>query len=139
MNRCLISSRATWLGRIGLAFAWVALAFGQAPLACAQTTGAFVRNFPASAQQASMVITQAPVLLLNGLPERLSPGARVRDTGNLIVQPSTIAGNLYLVNYVREFTGLIRDVWILTPDEAAVPLPTQPFSAIGAPPASTSY
>ena len=136
MNRCHFLSRTPWPGRFVLLCAWGALALGQAPLASAQVTGAYVRNFPANTQRASMVVTQAPILLLNDLPERLSPGARIRDSQNLIVQPATLTGNRYLVNYVREFTGLIRDVWILTPDEAALPLPsqtTQPASANGVP------
>ena len=132
MNRCFFLFRNSWPRRIGLLCIWAGLALGLPPLACAQQTTT-VRDFPASAQRASMVITQSPDLLINGQPDRLSPGARIRDTNNMLVLPATIAGNLYLVNYVREFSGMIREVWILTPDEAALILPTQQPSTFGAP------
>ena len=99
------------------------LAFVQAPQALAQTPGAYLRGFPANAQRASMVVTQAPDIQLNDKAERLSPGARIRDTDNRVLQAANLTGKRYLVNYVREFTGLIRDVWILTADEAALPAP----------------
>ena len=121
MNRCLFLPRFSWPRHTALVCTWVALALGQSPMASAQT-----RTFPAAAQQAAMVVTQSPAVLLNGQPNRLSPGARIHDTNNLLVQPASLTGNQYLVNYVVEFTGLIREVWILTPAEAALPLPTQP-------------
>jgi len=36
----------------------------------------------------------------------------------MLVMPGAIIGQKYLVNYTRDAAGLLREVWILTPDEA---------------------
>ena len=148
MNRCFFlsaSSRRTRSGQAGLgrlailATLTLTLAGLQAPAAMAQTPGAYLRQFPANAQRASMVVTQAPELLLNDQPERLSPGSRIRDTDNRVLQAANLTGGRYLVNYVREFTGLIRDVWILTPDEAVLPAPMASQRPVVTPDKSSAY
>ena len=43
---------------------------------------------------------------------------------------ASLAGQRLLVHYTREPSGLVHDVWILTPDEAArKPWPTTPEDA----------
>jgi hypothetical protein len=84
------------------------------------------RPFPARAERGSMVITQPPELLMNAQPARLSPGARIHGANNMLVLSGTLVGQLLLVNYVREPSGMVHEVWILTPAEAALKLPTQP-------------
>jgi hypothetical protein len=83
------------------------------------------RTFPLRAERGSMVITQPPELLMDAKPARLSPGARIHAANNLLVLSGTLVGQLLLVNYVREPSGMVHEVWILTPEEAALKLPTQ--------------
>lgn len=76
------------------------------------------RQFPEKALRGQLEIVQVPDIRLNGEPGRLSPGARIRNTQNLIVVPNTLLGQQLTVNYVRELNGLVHEVWILTPEEA---------------------
>jgi hypothetical protein len=94
--------------------------------AAAQTS----RPFPATALRGALVITQPPEVLLNGAPSRLSPGARIRGANNMLQLSATLVGQNLLVHYTREPSGLVHDVWVLTPDEAArKPWPTTPEEA----------
>ena len=77
------------------------------------------RNFPADALRGSMVIGEVPEILLNAKPARLGPGVRIRDQGNLQPRPAALIGMTFLVHYTVDTQGLVKDVWILTPEEAA--------------------
>jgi len=86
------------------------------PLGLAQAQG---RNFPEKALRGQFEIVQVPEVRINGETARLSPGARIRNAQNMIVPPNMLLGQLLLVNYVREATtGMVHEVWILTPEEA---------------------
>lgn len=116
MNRCLTHhfSRLSRLLMPGIALAaWLAV-LAPAP-AAAQ---ALQRNFPPTALRGMLQVTQSPEVLLNGSPDRLSPGARLKDTFNRLVMPASLSGQTYLVNYVRNPLGQIHEVWLLTPQEA---------------------
>ena len=85
------------------------------------------RNFPQNALRGSMVFGIFPEILLNGNLARLSPGTRIRKDDNMLAMPSTMLGGPFLVNYTIDFGGTVKDVWVLTPGEAAVqPWPTTP-------------
>jgi len=119
MNRCTL--RTPFIRPIRIAIA-------LASLLCATSTWAQLglRPFPPKTQRAVMQITQPPELLLNGVLERLSPGARIHGRDNLIVMSGTLTDSRFLVNYVRESSGQIYEVWILTDAEAAQALPPSP-------------
>jgi hypothetical protein len=85
-----------------------------------------VRSFPAKAERGVMQITQPPELLLNGKPDRLSPGARIHRTDNMLVLSGALVGQKIVVNLVREPMGQVHEVWILTDAEAAQKLGTSP-------------
>jgi hypothetical protein len=92
----------------------------------AQTT----RPFPATALRGELQVTQPPEVLLNGQTARLSPGSRIRGADNMLYLSASLSGHRLLVHYTREPSGLVQDVWILTPDEAArKPWPTTPEDA----------
>ena len=94
--------------------------------AAAQTS----RPFPATALRGALVVTQPPDVLLNGEPQRLSPGARIRGADNMLQMSGSLVGLKLLVHYTREPSGLVHDVWILTPDEAdRKPWPRTPDEA----------
>lgn len=77
------------------------------------------RNFTRQALRGEVVFGTPPQVTLNGKPARLAPGARVRDTNNLIQMPATLVGRKAVVNYTLELEGQLLDVWILTAQEAA--------------------
>ena len=42
----------------------------------------------------------------------------IRSGQNMLVMSGAITGQNLLVNYTRDAAGMLREVWILTPDEA---------------------
>lgn len=61
-----------------------------------------------------------PELQLNGKVTRLSPAARIRGTSNTLVMSATLAGQSWVINYTLDgLSGLVQDVWLLTPEEAS--------------------
>ena len=94
---------------------------GTSLLASAQSAN--VRPFPPKAERGVMQITQPPEMLLNDKSDRLSPGARIRGANNMLVMSGALIGQPLTVNFVREPTGQVHEVWILTEAEAALKLP----------------
>jgi len=111
MNRCPNTMGSTVLRSMctGLILSFLQVTAG------AQTVG---RPIPAHAQRGALEVTQPPNVLLNGQPDRLSPGARIRSDNNLLTLSSTLVGRTLVVRYVREPHGQIHEVWILTAAEA---------------------
>ncbi len=114
MNRCSASSSPSIASR--LRFAWLATAL----LALAGTASALdaVRPFPPTAKRGTLQVVSPPEVLLNGKSARLSPGARIRGTNNLLVMSASLVGDSLPVNYVLDPHGLLHDVWILNATEA---------------------
>jgi hypothetical protein len=105
----------------------VALVLGTlAPAAGAQVQ----RFFPADALRGEIVISQPPVLTLNGKPAQLAPGSRIRNRNNMIEMSGALIGQKLPVHYTVDSYGLVNDVWILREDELArKPWPTTPEQA----------
>jgi hypothetical protein len=83
------------------------------------------RNFPQNALRGEIAIGAPPEVMLNGTPTRLAPGARIRNQNNLLEMSGALAGNRFVVHYTTDVSGLVRDVWILRPEELAnKPWPT---------------
>ena len=97
-------------------------------LACALALPAAAqvqRNFSAKALRGEIVFGTPPEVKLNGKPARLAPGARIRDASNLLLMSGTLVSGKAVVNYTTELEGMLLDVWILSPAEAArKPWPT---------------
>jgi hypothetical protein len=111
MNRCIESRVRTAL----LACAVLAgLTFLPLPDAAAQ---GFVREAPKDVVRGRLTVTQPPEITLDGKPDRLSPGARIRGTNNLLVLSGSIVGQSLPVVYRRDAAGLVHEVWVLTPQE----------------------
>jgi len=113
MNRCLKFLPAL-ASTAALALLAVAGA-GFPPDASAQTG---VRTFPAEALRGTLEVTAPPQVVLDGQADRLSPGARIFNTSNLLALSGGLVGQSLTVNYTRDGAGLIHQVWILTADEA---------------------
>ncbi len=114
MNRCARRP----LGTRGLALAAaVTCAFALLPtLGHAQN-----RVFPDQALRGLLVVGTPPAITINDKPERLSPGARIRDTENRIVFAHSLAGQQLVVNYMRESNGMVHEVWVLNAYEKTQP------------------
>jgi hypothetical protein len=88
------------------------------------------RNFSAQALRGELVIVQPPQALLNGQPVQLAPGARIRDQNNLVQLSGSLVNQRFVVNYTRDLSGQLLDVWLLTPEERArQPWPTSAAQA----------
>ena len=77
-----------------------------------------VREFPKNALRGELLVVQPPQVTVNGQPRTLSPGARIRGTNNLLVMSAGLVGQPVLVNYQLDPQGQLREVWILTAEEA---------------------
>lgn len=77
------------------------------------------RQFPADARRGILQVAAANVIQMDGKPDRLAPGARIRDAQNRIVLTGALVGQTLRVNYTRETGGQVHEVWILTAEEAA--------------------
>jgi hypothetical protein len=108
MNRCFpLLPRRTLLALAGL---------GVCSLALAQNAP---RTFPTSALRGNLVVTQPPVITIDGKTTQLSPGARIKGPNNMLVLSGALVGQEVLVNYTVEPHGMVHEVWILTDAEAA--------------------
>jgi hypothetical protein len=88
------------------------------------------RNFPQNALRGAIVFGVAPEITVNGQVARLAPGARIHDLNNMTIVPGGLLGGRFLVNYTIDISGLVKDVWVLRPEEAAnQPWPTTPDEA----------
>ncbi len=107
-SRRTLLTTALLLGLCSLSALWPGPAVAQDML----------RQFPKAAKRATLEVTAPPQILLNGQPERLSPGARIKAPNNLLVMSASLVGQRVLVNYLRDPQGLVHEVWILGEAEA---------------------
>ena len=123
MNRCHSSFTFKHFSRRTATCAALILFAVCATTVQAQVVVPIARAFPAQAQRATLVVVTPPDILINTRPDRLSPGARIRDTSNRLILSASMVGQTYLVNYLRDAAGMVHEVWILTAQEAALPQP----------------
>jgi hypothetical protein len=84
------------------------------------------RVFPEKVQRGEMTFVALPEVLIDGRAERLDHSVRVYSERNTLLRPVRVNGRTAIVNYLRQGRdgrGKVREVWILTPAEAAAPLP----------------
>ncbi|WP_332777300.1 hypothetical protein [Polaromonas sp.] len=79
---------------------------------------ASVREFPKAALRGELVVLAPPEITMNGAADRLSPGARIRDSDNKLVLTGQVINQRLLVNYLRDNLGQVQQVWILNSEEA---------------------
>jgi hypothetical protein len=102
-------NRWTRLLLAGLALAATA-AFGQAVM----------RDAPKDVKPAIIAVSATPpIIALDGKPDRLSPGARIRDRNNMLVLSGALAGKTLYTVYKRDGAGLVHEVWLLNEEEYA--------------------
>jgi len=89
-----------------------------------------MRKFPPTALRGAFEVVQAPDVALNGKPARLAAGARIFGQDNLVKLSASLTGQKLLVHYTVDPQGLLREVWVLTAEEAArKPWPVNPTEA----------
>lgn len=111
MNRC-IESR----GRAALLACTLLASLALFPISHAWAQG-FVREAPRDVVRGRLVVTAPPQVTLDGKPDRLSPGARIRGLNNLALMSGSVVGQDLPVVYRRDAAGLIHEAWVLTPAE----------------------
>jgi hypothetical protein len=77
------------------------------------------RNFPPNALRGVLVVGEIPQVRVNGVDGTLAPGARIFGQNNMLQMSGSLVGAKLLVHYTLDTSGQVKDVWILTPDEAA--------------------
>ena len=78
-----------------------------------------LRNFPPQAQFGELVVTQFPVVEIDGKAIRTTPGFRLFSAERALVQAANYQGSKLVVGYVIEpQTQWLHQAWILTPAEA---------------------
>ena len=103
MNRCLQQALA---GLALVLLPTIALAQGLS------------REAPKDVKPAVIAVSATPpVITVNGQPDRLSPGARIRDLNNMLVLSGALAGKSLYTVYRRDSAGLVHEVWLLTAEE----------------------
>jgi len=85
----------------------------------AQAQQIVLRSAPADVKPARLTVTAPPLISLNGQPDRLSPGARIRATNNMLVMSGSVVGQALPVVFRRDPMGLVHEVWVLTEEEYA--------------------
>ncbi len=101
--------------------ALVAAALILTALVVASAPAGAVRPIPDEASKAVLEFGAAGVRL-GGEAVVLSAGAQIRDAHNRIVPSSHLRGP-YRVRALRDGSGQLHRVWILTDEEAAAPMP----------------
>jgi len=91
----------------------IALLAGFATLASAQ-----LRTVPAEAKDGTIQHVQDMIVAIDGVQKRLAPGAQIRDASNRLVLPVALPAGTP-VKYLLNEDGTVRQVWILSPQEAA--------------------
>ena len=125
MNRCTTKTSLLTRSRLLRTMAPAALLAGLLAASLGSTAQVFSRPFPPNAVRGILTVTQPPEVLMDGKTDRLSPGARIRGTNNMLVMSGALVGQAVRVNYTREPNGYIHDVWVLTDAEASLPPPNQ--------------
>jgi hypothetical protein len=77
------------------------------------------RTAPKDVVLGRMTVALPPLVTIDGKPDRLSPGARIRDLNNMLVLSGSLAGKTLPVVYRRDSAGLVHEAWLLTEDEYA--------------------
>lgn len=91
----------------------IALLAALPALAAAQ-----LRTIPADATPGTIRHVREMEVAIDGRTERLAAGAQIRDASNRIIVPTAIPADARM-KYRRDTEGRVRQVWILTPAEAA--------------------
>ena len=77
-----------------------------------------LRSIPDEAKRGEVRHLHDMLIEIDGVRQRLAPGAQIRDASNRVIVPTALPAGAQ-VKYVMNGQGHVRQVWILTPEEAA--------------------
>lgn len=77
------------------------------------------RRLPPASLRGKITITAGPQGVLNGQTVSMAPGLRIRGTDNILMAPSALMGQTFVVNYILDPYGLVQEMWVLREDERA--------------------
>jgi hypothetical protein len=113
-----------------LGAALAACATLAAPVALAQTdstssmpTQDRLIPIPVKAVRGDMEFNGTQIVLLDGKQRQLAPGVRIYGPDNMLKLASSLKGTAKTKYLFEENTGLLQNIWILTPREIATPDP----------------
>ena len=89
-----------------------------------------IRQFPRDAKRGELMVLTPPEIALDNKSDRLSPAVRIRDINNNLVLSGTLANQKLVVNYLRDNTGLVHNVWVLNAEEIKQKMPGQPVGIL---------
>jgi hypothetical protein len=101
---------------LALTLCLAAHVWAQAPL----------RTIPADAKRAEMSYLPEMRVQVDGEKLQLAPGIQIRDALNMLLVPAALPDKT-IVKYRLDNLGMVRQVWILTPEEAEASKPPNPF------------
>ena len=76
-----------------------------------------LRTIPEQAKDGEIRHVQETLVLIDGVQRRLAPGVQIRDEANRLMVPTALPPGAK-VKYLLDNEGLVRQVWILSPQEA---------------------
>jgi hypothetical protein len=94
-------------------------------LSLAAGAAAQMRTIPGDAKHGKVRHLEEMTLEIDGNPQRLSPGAQIRDANNMVVLPAALSERAD-AKYLLDASGQVHRVWILSAREIAA-LPPLPF------------
>jgi hypothetical protein len=89
----------------------------------AASAQAQLRTIPGEAKGGAIRHMQETIVLIDGVQMRLAPGVQIRDEWNRLMVPTALPPGAK-VRYLLDSEGQVRQVWILSPQEAAQKLQT---------------
>ena len=96
MNRCTSRLVASSLLAFSAALAGLPAAAQNA------SDPPIVREFPKNAMRGQLVVLAPPEISMDGKPDRLAPGARLRSSDNLLLLTGQVINQNLTVNYLRQ-------------------------------------
>ena len=84
------------------------------------------RQFPKEVKRGQLVVLTPPEIAMDSKPDKMSPAVRIRDVNNNLILSGTLVNQKLVVNYLRDNTGLVHNVWVLNAEEIKQKMPGQP-------------
>ena len=95
-------------------------------LVAASAAAQALRTIPQDAKRGEMSYVPDMMVQVDGEKLQLAPGIQIRDPLNMVIVPAALPDKT-IVKYRLDTFGMVRQVWILTPEEAAASAPANPF------------
>ena len=84
----------------------------------ANPAAAQLRTIPSDAKLGEIRHLQEMLVELDGKPQRLAPGAQIRDADNRLLLPVSLTEK-QSVKYLVDAQGMVHRIWVLTAEERA--------------------